>query len=170
MADPAGQGATGRRGGLAAIVVLAVVGFIVLANTLHLGPAYAGLLYFWYWAVIEDAKPRAMPSSLLGALLGVGTAALLQRAVLSHQPIEIIGVLVLIVAAIVVDVMRLLHFAINGCFMLFLTIASAPLIQGSENFATVVEAMMLAAAYFGLIVLALSWLQRRGDRQRGNME
>lgn len=170
MADPAGQAATDRRGGLAAIVVVVVVGFILLANAVHLGPAYAGLLYFWYWVVIEEAKPRAMPSSLLGALLGVGTAALLQWAVLSHQPIAIIGVLVLIVAAIVVDVMKLLPFAINGCFMLFLTVASAPLIQGSENFVTVVEAMLLAAVYFGLIVLALGWLQRRGDRRRGDME
>ena len=40
-------------------------------------------------------------------------------------------------------------FAINACFILFLTIASAPLIQGGENFVTVVEAIALEACYFG---------------------
>ncbi len=116
--------------------------------------------------MIGEAKPRAMPSSLLGALLGVGMAALLQWAVRSHQPIEIVGVLLLIVAAVVVDVMRLLPFAINGCCMLFLTIACAPLLQGSENFVLVVEAILLAAVYFGLIVVALVWLQARGQSRR----
>jgi hypothetical protein len=166
MPDPTPHPAPERRGGLAAIVVVAVVGFILLAHALHLDPTYAGLVYFWYWAVIGEAKPRAMPSSLLGALLGVGMAALLQYAVRSHQPIEIVGVLLLIVAAVVVDVMRLLPFAINGCCMLFLTIACAPLLQGSENFVLVVEAILLAAVYFGLIVVALVWLQARGQSRR----
>lgn len=170
MPEPGVQPASDRRGSLAAIVVVAVVGFILLAHALHLDPAYAGLLYFWYWAVVEDAKPRAMPSSLLGALLGVGTASLLQMAVRSHDPIGIVGVLLLIVAAVVVDVMKLLPFAINACFMLFLTLASAPLIQGSENFVAVVEAILLAAVYFGLIVLALGWLQTRGSRQKRGLE
>jgi hypothetical protein len=163
MPDTVVQAAPERRGGLAAIVVVAVAGFILLAHALHLDPAYAGLLYFWYWAVIGKAKMRAMPSSLVGGLLGVGMAALLQWAVQSHQPVAIIGVLLLIVVAIVVDVMRLLPFAINGCCMLFLTIASAPLIQGHENLVVVVEAILLAAAYFGLIVAVLGWLQARGQ-------
>ena len=165
MPDPTPHPAPERRGGLAAIVVVAVVGFILLTHALHLDPAYAGLLYFWYWAVIGEAKPRAMPSSLLGALLGVGMAALLQWAVRSHQPVAIIGVLLLIVAAVVVDVMRLLPSAINGCCMLFLTIACAPLIQHGENFLIVVEAILLAAAYFGSIVVALGWLQAKGQQQ-----
>ena len=155
-----------RRGVLAAIVIVVVVGFILLAGALRIAPAYAGLLFFWYWAAIQDAKPRAMPSSLLGALLGVGTAALLQAAVGSHQPISIVAVLILIVVAIAVDVMRLLPFAINACFMLFLTIASAPLIQGHENFAVVVESILLSAVYFGVIVLLMGWLQARGDRTK----
>ncbi len=170
MPDTVVQPAPESRGGLAAIVVVAVVGFILLAHALHLDPAYAGLLYFWYWAVVSEAKLRAMPSSLLGALLGVGLAALLQGAVQSHQPIAIVGVLLLIVAAVVVDVMRLLPFAINGCCMLFLTIASAPLIQGHEDFVVVVEAILLAAAYFGLIVAALGWLQARGQRRKEDQE
>ena len=168
MPDTVVQSAPERRGGLAAIVIVAVVGFILLAHALHLDPAYAGLLYFWYWAVIGEAKLRAMPSSLLGALLGVGMAALLQWAVQSHQPVAIIGVLVLIVVAVVVDVMRLLPFAINGCCMLFLTTASAPLIQRGENFTIVVEVILLAAAYFALIVMALGWLKAR--RQQGGQE
>jgi len=165
MPDPLVQPAPERRGALAAIVVVAVVGFILLAHALHLDPAYAGLLYFWYWAVIGEAKLRAMPSSLVGALLGVGMAALLQGALLSHQPVAIVGVLLLIVAAVVVDVMRLLPFAINGCCMLFLTIASAPLIQRGENFTIVVEAIVLAAVYFGSIVALLGWLQAKRQPQ-----
>jgi len=170
MPDTIVASAPERRGGLAVIVVVTVVGFIFLAHALHIDPAYAGLLYFWYWAVVAEAKPRAMPSSLLGALLGVGLAALLQWAVRSHQPIEIIGVLLLIVAAVVVDVMRLLPFAINGCCMLFLTVVSAPLIQGSENFVVVVESILLSAIYFGLIVAALGWLQARGQGRKRDLE
>jgi len=105
-----------------------------------------------------------MPSSLLGALLGVGTAALLQAAMRSHQPVAIVAVLILIVVAIAADVMRLVPFAINACFMLFLTIASAPLIQGHEDFVVVVESILLSALYFGAIVLLMGWLQARSAR------
>ncbi len=166
MPDPVEGAAKGGRGPLAAIVIVAVAGYILLAHALRLDPAYAGLLYFWYWAVVEEAGLPAMPSSLLGALLGVGTAALLQSAIRSHQPVEIIGVLLLIVAAIVADVMKLMPFAINPCFMLFLTIASAPLIQGRENFVAVIEAILLAAAYFGMIVFLLGMFRQRHDHRR----
>ena len=155
-----------RRGILATIVIVVVVGFILLAGALRIEPAYAGLLFFWYWAAIQDAKPKAMPSSLLGALLGVGTAALLQAAMRSHQPVAIVAVLILIVVAIAADVMRLLPFAINACFMLFLTIASAPLIQSHEDFVVVVESILLSALYFGAIVLLMGWLLARSARPR----
>lgn len=148
-----------QRAALAAIVIIAVVGFIVLAAVLHIVTAYAGLLLFWYWGILDDADMRKLPSALLGALLGVGTAWLLQLAGGSHDAAALIAVLVFIVVAIFVQVTELAPIAINRCFMLFLTVAAAPLLQAKQNFAAVEAAVLFGAVYFGLIVFLLSRLQ-----------
>ncbi len=149
---------------LATVIVVAVVGFIVLAQLLRVEPAYAGLLFFWYWAAIREAKFSAMPGVLIGSILGVGTAWLLQAATASHQGMAIIAVLLLIVAAIYVQVMELAPGAVNVPYMLFLTVAAAPLLQSDEVMSTMLVSVALAALYFGAIVGVVRALQARSGK------
>ena len=151
---------------LATVVLVAVVGFIVLAAVLRVEVGYAGLLFFWYWAGIRDAKFAAMPPILVGACLGIGTAWLLQVATESHHGVLLAAVLLLIVSAIYIQVMDLAPGAINLSYMLFLTVAAAPLLQREEVMPAMVGAVLLAAVYFGAIVAIMTALQARATRAR----
>ena len=144
---------------LAAVVIAAVVGFTFLGNALKIGPVYAGLLFFWYWAAIDQARFQAMPAALLGSICGTCTAWLLQAFAHQHNVVGLCCVLVFIIIAIFVQIAELVPIAINLPFMLFLTACGAPLLQASENFPEVLTAIGLAAVYFGLIVMVLTKLQ-----------
>jgi hypothetical protein len=158
----------GQSAMLAAIVVIAVAGFILIGHALRLGPAYAGLLFFWYWAAIDKARFGAMPAALIGSLGGTCTAWLLQIFAHQHNLVGLCAVLIFIVVAIFIQIAELMPIAINIPFMLFLTACGAPLLQERENFPAVLSAIVLSALYFGSIVLAVTSLPRGAGTSGAN--
>ena len=148
---PAARPTLGMGALLWAAVMVALVGFILIAAALRIAPGYAGLLFFWYWITIDKGEFRPMPAALLGALGGSGLAWLLQLAT-HHGGGAVLLVLALIVVAIYVQIVERAPLVINACFMLFLTVTAAPLLQQAEDFRMVFLSILLAAVWFGLFV------------------
>lgn len=65
-----------------------------------------------------------------------------------------LAVLGLIAVALLVHIMNWLPIAINAAYMLFLTVTTAPLLQGGEDFPSVVMAVLVGCAYFGALAFA----------------
>ena len=133
-------------------VLVAIAGYIAIGQALGLAPLYAGFLLLWYWSTFDKLDFRAAPATIAGALAGVGTAWLLQAVTESASMTGIIAVLLLIVSVLFLHIMGWVTFLFNPAFFLFLTIATAPLLQGGEDFGHVAAAMLLGCAYFGALL------------------
>lgn len=149
--------AAGLGVGMAAMVtvglVLLIVGFVVLGAQLGLVPLYAGFLLLWYFGSIDVLETGALPALAVGAVCGTLTAWLLQYGVATWGPTGSIPGLVVIIAAIFVQLLGRLPIAINRAYMLYLTVMAAPLLQTHERFDRVLLVIALATLYFGGIVV-----------------
>jgi hypothetical protein len=137
---------------LVAVVIVAIVGFVALGYALALSPLYAGFLLLWYWATVDKLDFKAAPATIAGTIGGAATAWALQLATQAESTTGIVVILALIVVALFMQVMNYLPFLFNSAFMLFLTVACAPLIQGGERFEQVAAVILLSAVYFGALI------------------
>lgn len=137
---------------LVVAVILAIAGFVALGHALALSPLYAGFLLLWYWATVDKLDFQAAPATIAGAIGGAATAWALQFATQTGSTAGIIMILAMIVVALFVQIMNYLPVLINSAYMLFLTVACAPLIQGGERFEQVAAVILLSAVYFGGLI------------------
>lgn len=134
--------------------ILAITGFIVIGSLLKLAPLYAGFLFVWYWTAVDKASFTLAPATVVGGLCGVATSGLLQYAGLHWGAPGALAVVGLIAVALLVQIMNWLPIAINSAYMLFLTVTAAPLLQGGEDFRSVVLALLVGCAYFCALTFA----------------
>lgn len=141
-------------------IVTVVVGFIALCGVLGLKSPFVGFFFAIYWAGIRHAAwPEFLPA-LIGGLAGLATAWAVHLAVPQGMPM-LAGVIALILVAIFLDLVRWVPMVVNTSFMIFLTLAAAPPVMMQADFGGMAIALLLAAAYFGAIIRAVSWYQAR---------
>ena len=153
----------------ALIIVIVGIAFIVLYMVLGaqvgITSYFAGLTFFWYWAAVEGLDFKQIPQSLIGALIGLILAW--QAAWLPTQlgtAGSVIG-LILIVAAIYVQLMNWVPLAINRSTMLFLTFMGAPALLAKLDVVETGGAILFAAFFFcGLIKLVFMIAERRNPQ------
>ncbi len=148
--------------GILAVVVVAVVAWLAIGTTLFSDlTLFGGFLLLWYWASLEQLEIKRMPASIAGALVGIA---------LSWQVIYLSGImgnnglilgLLIMLAAIYLQVINALPFLFNPAAMLFLTVAAAPLIQLKVDFAELALSTIVGGVFFGLFVEALKRLAAR---------
>ena len=150
--DPAAPPAPPLIGGIAVtgIVVFAVVSWIVAATLLKLPSYGAALLVGWYWSTTGRTDFRTLPPALAGALVGIAIIWLLRLLLPMGLPGIVLGVL-LFAVALLVDIMRWLPWAVNGCTFLFTTVIGIPVIMGGTNFVELPATMLLGMGWFALV-------------------
>ena len=150
--DPAAPPAPPLGAGIAitGVVVFAVVAWIVAATVLKLPSYGAALLVGWYWTTTGRTDFRTLPPALIGALVGIGVIWLLRGLLGLGVPGMALGVL-LFAAVILVDVMRWIPWAVNGCTLLFTTVIGIPVIMGGTNFLELPATLLLGAGWFALV-------------------
>ena len=150
--DPAAPPAPPLAAGLAitAIVVFAVVAWIVGATLLKLPSYGVALLAFWYWTPPGRTDFRTLFPALIGAVVGIGIIWAL-RTVLPLGALGIALGVLLFAAAILVDIMRWVPWAVNSCTLLFTTVVGIPVIMGVANFAEMLATLALGAGWFTLV-------------------
>ena len=155
-----GEGATPAKVGigqaaiLTAIVVIALVGFLALGQALRMAPVYAGLLFFWYWISVDKGDAKPMPAAILGAIGGSVHAWLLQWSAHHHNMLGLVLFALWLIVAIFLQIAVIVPILINACYMLFLTVLCAPLLQDGEDFGVVLLSIFAGIAYFGAFVFA----------------
>lgn len=142
--------------GIVAIVVVLVLAWAVLGTMLFSDlTLFGGFLLLWHWANLEQLEIKRMPATIAGALVGI---ALAWQVVWLTQQMgstgTIIGLLIMI-AAIYLQVINLLPMLFNAAAMLFLTVAAAPLIQLKVDFAELALSTVVAGLFFGALVEGL---------------
>lgn len=137
-------------GVITAVVVFAVVAWIVAATLLKLPSYGAALLVFWYWTTTGRTDFRTLLPALAGAAVGIGIIWAL-RALLPLGTVGIVLGVLMFAAAILVDIMRWAPWAVNSCTLLFTTVVGVPAIMGPTNFAEMLATLLLGAGWFTLV-------------------
>lgn len=145
--------------GVAAVVVTAIVGWIALAGSLISETSlFGGLIMLWYWANVEQLSLRRLPSSLLGALVGIGLAWGIFYGATNYGPHGLGIALFALVIAIYLEITKLFPWFVNPSTMLYSIIAAAPLIQLRIDWLEFSLATIVGALFFGAYVAAVRWL------------
>lgn len=134
------------------VALAAIAGFAALGSALGLAPLYAGFLLVWYWSTVDKLDFKRAPATVFGAIGGAATAWIYQLVTQTGSTVGLVAFLLLIVAAIFIQIMNYLPFLINASYMLFLTVGGAPLIQGGEKFEKFTLAILISAIYFGGLI------------------
>ena len=161
---PAPAAAPGPLAGLAvvAIIVVAIVIWAVIGTALFSEVSLFGaFLLLWHWANLEALEIKRLPATIAGALVGIA---------LSWQVVYLTGImgsngtilgLLIMVAAIYLQVINVLPFLFNAAAMLFLTVAAAPLIQLKIDFAELALATAVGGLLLGLLIEGIKRLAAR---------
>ena len=136
-----------------AIVVVAGVAFIYANTMLGLTDFWAGFLFLTYWMAAEQAQPGAFVSSAVGAVVGLLVALGLQVLPHLYGNAGEAAALVIMLAAIYLQIVGWLKVAFNFSTMIFLTAGAAVPIQVHTDVLNALKALVLGIVFFGAIVM-----------------
>ena len=148
--------------GILGAVIIVVAGFIALLTLLDNHETWAGFLFLLHWTMGEGAKPEALPRSITGSLVGLGTASLL--VLLPPVLGETVGgllALAVILVLVYAQIRGQAQVAVNMATMLFLTVGTSPHLQANAQFVQILLSLLLGVAYFGGLALAVGWVAKR---------
>jgi hypothetical protein len=142
--------------GIVAIVVLAVVAWAIIGTALFSeATLFGAFLLLWHWANLEALEIKRLPATIAGALVGIALAWQVVYLTTTMGSNGTILGLVIMVAAIYLQVINVLPFLFNAAAMLFLTVAAAPLVQLKVDFVQLALATLVGGLFFGLFVEAI---------------
>lgn len=148
--------------GIVAVVVVAIVGWVVIGTALFTDlTLFGGFLLLWHWANLEQLEIRRMPATILGALVGIGLAWQVVYLTSTMGNTGLILGLLIMIAGIYLQVINVLPLLFNPAAMLFLTVAAAPLIQLKVDFAELAMATVVGGLFFGIFVEGLKRIAAR---------
>lgn len=145
--------------GIVAIVVVAIIGWAILGSMIvdELS-LFGGFLMLWHYANIEQLDIKRLPAALLGAVVGLVLAwQVVYLTQLYGSTGTIIGLLVM-VAAIYLQIINVLPVLFNAAAMLFLTVAAAPLVQLKVNFINLGVSTVVGGIFFAVFIEAVKWI------------
>jgi hypothetical protein len=142
-------------------VVVAIAIWIVLTMVLKIHAGFAGYLILWYWTTVERADFARLPFVVVGGLVGVALAWQLSFLVAHYGMAGLAVALIVIMAAVFVQIMQTGGLFINNSTMMFLTVLTAPQMAG-VHVTDAIAAVALGTVYFGAIVYgAQAYVARR---------
>lgn len=148
--------------GVVGVVVVAVAAWAVIGSALFSeATLFGGFLLLWHWANLEQLEIKRLPATIAGALVGIALAwqVVYLVSVLGTNGL-ILGLLVM-VAAIYLQIINAVPFLFNAAAMLYLTVAAAPLIQLKVDFAELALSTVVGGLFFGLFVESLKRVAAR---------
>lgn len=145
--------------GIVAIVVVAIIGWAILGSMIvdELS-LFGGFLMLWHYANIEQLDIKRLPAALAGAVVGLILAwQVVYLTGLYGSTGTIIGLLVM-VAAIYLQIINVVPLLFNAAAMLFLTVAAAPLIQLKVNWINLGISTVVGGLFFAGFIEAVKWI------------
>ena len=148
-------------------IIVLLAGYLTISHLLGIVPTYAGILLLFYWFAVKGGAPGELAAAFVGALGGIGNAALLVVPGVDPGLSALLGLLALIVAlyCLLAGFVPLLF---NQAYMLLVTVAAIPLILTEGRFVGMAASVILSAVYFGGLVWLLRLIgARRSAREVG---
>ena len=135
------------------VVVGSIIGWIVLGTMLFgLSSFFATFMFAWCWVNIEQGDFKQWPQCFIGAIVGVGLTWQSQLLAAQFGTPGLVTGLLIIIAAIYVQIMNWVPIALNRCAMLFVTVLAAPALLEKMDFVELLAAIGVGAVYFAIIV------------------
>ncbi|MDB5577012.1 MAG: hypothetical protein JWR80_2188 [Bradyrhizobium sp.] len=138
-----------------------IAAYMALGTVLGIASLFAGIFFLLYWAGIKHADPKEFAPALLGGLGGLILAFLLHVLPVDFGAIGMAAALLLVVAAVYVQLRALCPLVINLAFMLHLTLGTVPSVAKDADFIGMGMAILLAASFFGGLLFLVRWLNRK---------
>ncbi|HEX7823031.1 MAG TPA: hypothetical protein VF463_20725 [Sphingobium sp.] len=145
-------------------IVLLTGGLIGLYHLLGVGMPYFGFLFLLYWAAILKQVPMDFLPTVLGGLAGILLGWVLIALPALAGPVGIAVAVVLLVTVLFCYVRGQGLVVINNAMMLFLTVATISELNVAGNVKTMAVSFIIAAAYMGVITLAMHAVAKRVKR------
>lgn len=162
-----GRNVSPGRGLLMLAGAVVVVGaFVALARMLAIGDTWVGFIFALYWAGLERGNLRKLPHCLVGAALGLTVAYLLHALPRVLGAAALAPCLAVILALVYCQLMGWFEVAINMVTMLFLTVATIPMVSAVAQYPKLIISLAFGALYFVGVILIANRLARRGGRNR----
>lgn len=145
--------------GILLVVLIGLVIWTVIFNR-FVSPLslFGGYLMLWHWANVEQLSVHRLPAALIGALVGIGLAWFLLYAATTYGAAGLAVGLVLLVAAIYLDIVKAVPLAINASTMLYITVAAAPLVQLKVDWIELIITTIGGGLFFAGFVEGVKWL------------
>ncbi len=142
--------------GLMMLVAVALTVVIYLAITHYLGilEFWAGFLWLFYWAGVEQMRFDKLYAAVVGSSVGLLAAFLLHAFPQIMGTAGLLGALGLVVALVYCLVMGWVKNLVNNATMLFLTVGTIPHLQAGGDFLQMFCSLFVGIAFFG----SLLWL------------
>ncbi|MDG0980907.1 MAG: hypothetical protein P8O79_14355 [Halieaceae bacterium] len=153
--------------GVLLAVIALILGFIGLAALFNITEVWAGFLFLLYWGGIHHLDLKEYPAAALGSCFGLLLIYLAHNlgTLLGYPELSLPLFLVLICTVVYFQILGKFTFVINLAAMLFLTVGTIP--QLSElNVFDIGKAVVLSAAYFGLIAALGNWMAARKKQKQ----
>jgi len=140
---------------LLVIVVIAVVLalYSLMASILSIKPLYCGFLFSLYWAGVRHGSLPEFFPACIGAMGGVLLAWALHQWPLMYGTAGLALALLILLVAIYSQIRGFLPQLFNLSYMLFLTVATIPVVSAGGNFPGMIAAIVLAGAMLGGLFL-----------------
>ena len=149
---------------ITAIVIVLIVAWIALAvGVLNMTDKtlVGAFMFLWYWANNEQLQFNRLVPAMIGSLVGIGIAWFLWYGPAAHGGTGLIAALGVLIAALYLDVTKMVPVAVNTATMLYVTLAAAPLIQLQVDWMELAKSTVLGGAFFAGAVFALQKLAAR---------
>jgi hypothetical protein len=148
-------------------VMAAIAIFIALNYALGITDNWVGFLFLTYWGSVEQLKLEHLPKCILGALVGLLAAYGLQALPHSMGSAGFALALGAILVLVYCLIMGWWPIAVNTCAMLFLTVATIPMLQAGPGLLNLFPALGTGVAYFAVLAWITHTLTKRSAGKRG---
>lgn len=141
--------------GIIVALVPIIAGLIILGAALHVEGLFMGFLFAVYWGSVKHLVMAEFAPTLIGGLAAIGLAYLFYALPLISPAVGLIG-LGLLIVAIYCSMRRMLPMVFNPAFMIFLTVATIPLLTAKHDYVGMAIGTVLGAAYSLVIFFAVT--------------
>jgi hypothetical protein len=148
-------------------VMAAIAIFIALNYALGITDNWVGFLFLTYWGSVEQLKLERLPKCILGALVGLLAAYGLQALPHSMGSAGLALALGAVLVLVYCLIMGWWPIAVNTCAMLFLTVATIPMLQAGPGLLKLFPALGTGVAYFAALAWITHTLTKRSAAKRG---
>lgn len=142
-------------------IILFVAAFVALNYWIGIADFWAGFLFVLYWSSVEHLQEERLPHSIVGAVTGLLVSFAMQTLPHTLGTAGILIPLAAILGMIYCQVMGWLPMVVNTATMLFLTVATMPLLQTHGNFVSIFSGLGMGVAFFVTLVVGGSRLMAK---------